>query len=261
MNSLPQGTSSNVRLLPGPPAVVLKRYRSARARTQARDALQSWAPSLTRLRAPIVLPSAANDPSPSLRLEFLEGGVLSNEAMWREQLDIAEALGNGLAELHALHAPPDPLPLHEAIPRRLAGWLKRDEGALGAERILELQAHLDPTPLRGLERVPCHRDLGPDNVVLLKQGGFGLIDWEHARADCAWSDILRTWEGLPPELDTWSAALARGAGLPLDGWPALRALGLVEGAGCIVWGTSQAQPWLVERGERLLRNLLCRDDV
>lgn len=241
--------------------MVLKRYRSARARTQAQDALQLWGAQLTRVRAPTLLSSASADPSPSLRLEFLDGDVLADQESWRERLDVAEALGAGFAELHALPATPDPMPLHEAVPRRLSGWIRRDEGALGELRVSQLRAALDPKPLHGIHRVPCHRDLGPRNVILLDDGGLGLIDWEHARVDCGWSDLLRTWEGLDPSDDPWTAALARGAGLPLDGWPILRALGLVEGAGCIVWGHSQAQPDLVERGERLLKSLLAPGPV
>lgn|GEM_PF-3902220 len=235
-----------------------KTFRSKRGRRQSHTALTKWAAALLQLRAPTVLPPRPGDLPTMLRMTWLEGARLSESPGWRSRLDLAEQLGRGLAELHALPCDHDPMPLSEAVGRRMEGWLARDVGleALGAGRRLRLRERLDPGALDGLVRVPCHRDVHGDNLLLAPDQPMALLDWEHAMADCAWVDLLRGWDGRPPDEDPWTAGVASAAGLPIEQWGALVALGLVEGAGCIVWGARNGQPDLMERGDTLLEHLL-----
>lgn len=240
------GTSATIERRPDG---VHKSYRSVRARDQERRALLDWAPHLP-LRCPRVL---AVEPD-ALLLEHLDGAHPGPG--WREELDLAEALGCGLAALHALpFTDEDPLPLIEALPRRLAGWRSRCGDPLlrrAGGLLPDVLARCAPGTLR---RVPCHRDVHPGNVLL--GAPLALLDWEHAGPDSPWVDLLRTWEGLRPHEDPWLRALAAGAGLDLEvGWPTLRALGLVEGAGCLAWGARHGAPEVVARGHRLLTRLL-----
>lgn len=240
------GTSATIERRPDG---VHKRYRSVRARDQERRALLDWAPHLP-LRAPKVL-AVERD---ALLLEPLDGSHPGPD--WREDLALADALGRGLAALHALpFVDRDPLPLPEALPRRLAGWRSRSDDPLVVRAVGLLPDVLARCAPETLRRVPCHRDVHPGNVLLGPP--LALLDWEHAGPDSPWVDLLRTWEGLGPGEDPWLRALAAGAGLDLDaGWSTLRALGLVEGAGCLAWGTRHDAPDVVERGRRLLSRLL-----
>lgn len=231
------------------------RARSLRAAEQERRALSEWGGRLTRLRAPRLLPPLPDDEPLRIRTEWLAGSPLDDASDWRDDLDLARTLGAGLAELHGLAGDDDPMPLSEAIPRRLEGWLARDDGALAPFRD-SLRAAVPTTALARAVRVPCHRDVGPENVLVRPDGGLALIDWEHARLDHPWTDALRTWQGLPPDDDPWLAALAEGMELdPRADWPGLRALGVVEGAGCVVWGTARRDRALQARGWLLLGRL------
>ncbi len=251
---LPQGASSTVELLAGPPPCVRKRFRGARARAQEEHGLAVWGPRLSILRAPRLLDRADDDDPLTCRIELLEGVRLDAIPQWRTRLDLAATLGRGLAELHALPAPDDPLPLEEACIRRLRGWLDRDAGALSPSLRRRIERAFTPSSLIGSVRAPCHRDVGPTNV-LARGTALALVDWEHARADSVWTDVLRIWDGLPPEEDPFTAALITGMGLSLDRWEELVALGLVEAAGCIVWGEARGDETLVSRGRTLLDRL------
>ncbi|MCO4773051.1 MAG: aminoglycoside phosphotransferase family protein [Deltaproteobacteria bacterium] len=256
---LPAGTSSSVTLLPGRPPVVWKQARSVRAREQEAAALRDWGPELASVQAPVLLTPEPEDDPRTLRMTLLPGRRLSELPDGLDRLDLATTLGRGLAELHALHAPHDSVPLPRAIELRLDGWLRRDSlDALGPATRRDLASALEPDALHGERRVPCHRDVSPDNV-LVGPDGLGLVDWEHARADCRWVDLLRMWDGRSPSDSPWLRALAAGMGLELSsGWPALRTVGLVEGAGCVVWGAQRGDAELVGRGRALLRQLIPR---
>jgi len=226
--------------------------RSPRAAEQERRALRDWAPRLSLLRTPRMLAPQPEDDPLVIRTDWLDGDRLDTRD-WRGEPSLARRLGEGLAELHALpFVDDDLLPLGEALRRRLDGWLARGADALVDQG--DALRRVVAGALDGARRVPCHRDVGPENVLLGER--LGLIDWEHARPDHPWTDALRTWEGLSPRDDPWLAALAEGMGRdPGEEWATLRALGVIEGAGCVVWGETQREPLLVDRGWQLLERL------
>ena len=252
MLPLARATSASLRLEGD---VVIKRLRSSRARDQEVHGLTAWGAHLVSLDTPEVLPPLPGDDRRTLRLRLLPGCALVEVPHWRERLDVAERLGAGLVELHGLPCPNDPLPLDQALARRMSGWLGRDRGALPAALRSEVERAFDPSPLALVDRTPTHRDVHEGNV-LVHEGRLALLDWEHARADCPWFDVVRTWGGTPAEDDAWTLTLARAAGLdPIGDRDALRAVGLLEGVGSIVWGVQHGQAAQAERGESLLERL------
>ncbi len=252
MNPLDRATSASLRVEGD---VVVKRLRSSRARDQEVQSLTSWGARLVNLGIPEVLPPLPSDDPRTLRQRLLPGLPLAELSHWRERLDMAERLGAGLAELHSLSCPSDPLPLDQALARRMEGWLRRDRGALPAALRSEVERAFDPSPFALVARTPTHRDVHEWNV-LVHEGHLTLLDWEHARADCPWFDVVRTWDGAPAEHDPWTLTLARAAGLdPIGDEDALRTVGLLEGVGSIVWGVQHGQPVQTRRGTSLLSRL------
>ena len=102
--------------------------------------------------------------------------------------------GKFLARLHALPHEDTDVPLDEAFHARLSAWSRRAEGVVEtadiewvARRVLEgLPA------LRGLQRVPCHRDYHARNWVL-DGNDFHVIDFEHSRPDLFLMDVHKMW--------------------------------------------------------------------
>ena len=253
MDPLAHATSASLRVEGD---VVVKRLRSSRARDQEVHGLTTWGARLNSLDVPEVLPPTPRDDRRTLRLRLLPGRPLAEFSHWRERLDVAERLGAGLAELHCLPCPSDPLPLDQALARRMEGWLRRDRGALPAALRSEVERAFDPSSLAMVARTPTHRDVHAGNV-LVHEGRLALLDWEHSRADCPWFDVVRTWGGAPAEDDAWTLTLAQAAGLdPVGDRDSLRTVGLLEGVGSVVWGIQHGQPVKTRRGKSLLDRLL-----
>ncbi len=227
---LPAGTSSVVRgvTLPDGTAAVLKRFRSHRAWSQARRALEEWGPACgPELRVPSLL---AVDPEGPLTLliERLDG-VRADQPGWRTDTVLARRLGRGLRALHAVgDTDADPLSLQDACARRMSGWLSQGKGDLEPDLIAAVQRRFDPSALAGRVRRVCHRDAEPYNLLLADGQAIALVDFEHARMDDPLLDIVSTWDGRPLGQSPFTAALVTAWGHPAPP-PALRCWGLLHG--------------------------------
>jgi hypothetical protein len=217
----------------GAPAAFLKRHRSARKYRQEVAALRSWAPAL----APDAPQLLARDDTALVLLTTAVGGTPLDALDLDRPAAVAayRALGDFTRRLHALPNPEDdPMPPAEAYRLRVTAWCdgaagRVDAATIGDVRAFALEAE---AALGSARRVPCHRDLAPRNVLVAGAArvgpagespptlqapqnqttlSVGVIDFEHARADLRWFDLVRlqaeVWHDRP-ELkeaffDTW----------------------------------------------------------
>ena len=131
--------------------------------------------------------------------------------------------GLALGRLHSLRLEDlDPLPLSEALPRRLESWLGRAGALLDESRRLRVRERFgDGSAFQGERRVPCHRDLEPRNWLVELEGttvrGLRLVDFEHPRLDHALSDFVKLECGDWVDRPQLREAFLDGHGTPLDG--------------------------------------------
>jgi len=183
----------------------LKEPSSRRKWEQERLALAEWSPRLPGAMPRLV---AALEEPPALLIEALPG--LSGDRVLRSpELERAahRAAGQALGRLHALEvSDTDPMPLSEALPKRLESWLKLAGTTLGADSCSAVREVFgDGSVFEGGRRRPCHRDLEPRNwVVELDESrllALRLIDFEHARLDTVHADFVKlecgAWRGRP----------------------------------------------------------------
>lgn len=207
----------------GAPVAFLKRHRSARKYRQEVAALQAWAPALAphapqllaRDDAGLVLLTTVVDGTPLDELDALDQlGARDHER--RHAVTAYRALGAFTTRLHTLPvAEDDPVPPAEAYRLRVRAWCDGAEGHVDPATIDHVRAYASEAEaaLVGARRVPCHRDLAPRNVLVtgadrvdpalvdaaLANGvppasttlRVGVIDFEHARADLPWVDLVR----------------------------------------------------------------------
>lgn len=166
------------------------------------------------------------------------------------RVGVCHALGLRLKRLHALPVASDPLPVHEALVMRAEAWAARAVGVVPDDAVAEVVARVrasDAGP-----RVPCHRDVRPEHVVVAA-GGIVLIDLGQARADVAAADLVKLVE-LPDVLaDDEVAALWAGLGGPP---PALDAMVALHALMTWVWSASRGDVAGALRGEAVLRRAL-----
>jgi hypothetical protein len=212
----------------------LKEPSSLRKHEQEARALTEWSP-----RIPGVMPRllAAKAEPPALLIEALPG-LGGERAMRSFEIELAahRAAGAALGRLHAIETPdPDPMPLAEALPRRLQQWLVRATRALpAATRASVREAFGDGSAFAGLRRRPCHRDVEPRNwLVELDESrllALRLVDFEHARPDLVLSDFVKlecgAWEGREELRSEFFEG--HGAGLDAQGEDQLRRLVLLH---------------------------------
>lgn len=188
----------------GGAAAVLKEPSSPRKHEQERRALAEWSP-----RIPGILPLllAEHREPPALLIEALRG-LTGDRALgsWELQVAAHRAAGAAVGRLHALAVTDaDPLPLGAALSQRLAAWLERARELSPALREELRRRFGDGAAFEGVPRVPCHRDLEPRNwLVELDENRLlrlRLIDFEHARPDCALVDLVKlecgAWRDRP----------------------------------------------------------------
>ncbi|MCB9755010.1 MAG: aminoglycoside phosphotransferase family protein [Myxococcales bacterium] len=185
-------------------------------------------------------------------------------------------LGVILRRLHGLPRDDrDPLPLREAARRRLAAGLARAESALRpAERAAIERRFAGADALADARRVPCHRDVGPHNLLVSTgQGGAAprviLIDFEHARLDVWAADLVKLacgpWRARPELAEAFAAGYGRAPlresstralaskeayAAALD--PALVCCVLLHAVATIAWGRAHAEPELLAQGRAAL---------
>ncbi|MFN3197739.1 MAG: phosphotransferase [Bradymonadia bacterium] len=160
-------------------------------------------------------------------------------------------LGDLVGRLHRLPWPDDdPIPLSQAIPAREAAWLARAQADLPSA----LYRHCAATfaaPLSSLRRVPCHRDLTLDNV-LIDEGRVCLLDFGQSRMDEPLADWVKLFE--LPESSTHLSAFEEGYGATAEdvGGGHLRRAVLRHGLATFVWGRKKGDEPATERGLEIL---------
>lgn len=162
--------------------------------------------------------------------------------------------GEVLAALHATPvADPDPLPLADALGRRLAGWIERATGLLPPATLAAAAARFgDAAAFAGDRRVRCHRDYAPRNW-LLDGARFTLIDYEHSAPDHPLVDVVRLAEERFAD-PAFEAAFAEGYGAPIDHDRLDRLLAL-HALATAAWGRRHHDAAYTRRGDRLLARL------
>jgi hypothetical protein len=131
------------------------------------------------------------------------------------------------------------MPLQQALAKRIAALLPQ----LPEQWQAPVQG-LDLSPLAGLSRVWCHRDLHPRNW-LWDGARLVVFDFEHSAPDLGALDWVRV-----PE----RAALIEGyGGLKMQEEQALFIAGVVNAAGTLAWGLRHNDPHWVFTGQQRLR--------
>jgi hypothetical protein len=235
---------------------VLKVHRQARKHRQERFALETWAPSLPG--TPALL--AARDGSPAALLMSARPGdrVDAQERARSTLLRVHEAAGTWLRGLHRLpFVDEDPEPLAAALQARLGGWSRRAAGHLAPETLRWVSARVAGADVRGVARVPCHRDFGPRNWLWDDAAGLSVIDFEHARPDVWWVDVHHLvdepWHADPGLEDAFWFGYGR---RPDAGERGLGdALRLLQAVGTVAWGAEHGDAPFVAQGRAVLRRL------
>lgn len=195
----------------------LKRHRQARKQRQERAALSDWvpgAPGTPRLLA------ATEDPAPALLLSPVPGVLVAAAPGTVELGAVHAAAGAWLRRWHDLPFHDDDLvaPV-DALMGRLDACAARAGDGVRATTVGAVRTRLAALAGADLRRVPCHRDFGPRNWLWDAAGampggarpadldghgataGFGVIDFEHARPDVPWADVVKlideAWSGRP----------------------------------------------------------------
>ncbi|MBX2803446.1 MAG: aminoglycoside phosphotransferase family protein [Myxococcales bacterium] len=226
------------------PIVWIKHLRAGRAWAQADRAYRRVTPRLRE--AGLSVPRRLD------RWPEQHALVLSDQpgrsARLTDAPEIFAAAGAGLALLHRLPCPEDPVPLPEALLQRARAWADR-QGAPRAvgQKVVELvrthAADLD-TP-----RVWCHRDFQPQNWLIDGRGAWGLLDFEHTRPDHPLVDWVRL------EARGWSpaqkAAFEEAYGAPDH--VALRCMLAIYGLATLAWARKHRDVSLVEVGRAALQ--------
>lgn len=234
----------------------LKRHAQPRKHRQERSALERWAvalPGTPRLLA------ATERPAPALLLAEVPGALAEGLELDRaDERALHRAAGAWLGRLHALpFGDDDPVPVRAALEARLATWTARANGAVAPSTRAWIADRL--AAAEGLEtaRVPCHRDFGPRNWLWDATAGLGVVDFEHARPDVRWVDVLRLIDGPwvdRPDLERsfWEGYGRCPTARDRDAIDALRGLHAI---GSIAWGLRHDDAAFAEAGRRLLRTL------
>lgn len=234
----------------------LKRHAQARKHRQERSALERWAvalPGTPRLLA------TTDEPAPALLLAAVPGALVEDLTLDRgDEVTVQHAAGVWLARLHALPLEDDdPMPMGAALEARLTSWTNRAAGAVAPETASWVADRLAATEGLAGARVPCHRDFGPRNWLWDATAGLGVIDFEHARPDARWVDVLRLidgpWLGRADLEGAFWAGYGRRPG-PRDR-EAVDALRALHAIGAVAWGTRHGDPAFAEGGRAVLRRL------
>lgn len=210
------------------------------------DALGDWVP-----RRLATLPSA-------LVLEWIDGRPASDPGVDPASLVVLQReAGRFVAALERLDIPSDPLPLHEALPRRLEAWIDRAREFFPDARLTALRDRFDPEAFVGVTRVAAHRDLSPDNWLLVGEARLVVLDFGQARADAPLTDLLKLWDRPWLETPDAEAAFFEGYGRSLDAEQRerLRQLALLHGLATATWGREHDAPHFAALGDAILERL------
>lgn len=221
--SWPHGVTSVVRATTATGTAFVKIHTQARKFDQERRAYLEWAPALA---ASGVLVATLLGDDAALRVLVLSdlGGAAPDPSDPRAHA----AAGEALRVLHGLPwCDPDALPVGDAVLARLARWQGEARGLVPDDVVERVAGEVQraAAAFDGGRRVPCHRDFSPRNWMI-RDGRFGLIDFEHAAPDIRWVDFVRLAE------DAWRHPGTRKAfvsayGRPWSEQDAVRFSGLV----------------------------------
>ena len=157
----------------------------------------------------------------------------------------------------------DPLPLPEALARRLRAWLERARPSLPLALLQRVEAAFDASSFDGATRRWCHRDLGPHNwIVEPTVGGprLHVIDFGQARPDVWLVDVLKLWDDAWAREPALADAFFTGYGRPPDRAETeqLRQLALLHGLATAAWGDHHGHAGFSRHGRAVLERALER---
>lgn len=250
------GASHVTRLQAGPARIAfLKRHGQVRKHRQERDALGHWAP---RVDGTPRLVAAHDDPPLALLLTAVPGRAVGAAPSSPDQAaQVHRAAGRWLRAWHALpFLDDDPVRPLVALRARWDRWQTRAACLLPHTTrawVGDLLVTLEPPP----DRVPCHRDFTPHNWMWHEEHGLAVVDFEHARADLAWVDVVCLIDGpwlARPDLEEafWDGYGKRPDDASSGLLVALRAL---RALGTIAWGAAHRDGAFEAAGRRVLRRL------
>lgn len=210
-------------------AVWIKVHDSQRKYTQERTAYLEVVPRLEGFRLPTLVD--ADDARLALVLSHVPGVPAAGDHRDAHRF---------LDALHALPCPSlDPMPLSEAIPRRMESWCQRARGHLPEALLARARAEVgDGRAFDGEARAWCHRDWGCHNW-LDDSGVLGVIDFEHTAPDHWLVDWVRVRE---PRLASGDA-------------DRLRRLRWLHAIATLTWAAEHADPTWIREGRDLLHRL------
>lgn len=158
----------------------------------------------------------------------------------------------------------DPLPLPEALARRLRAWLERARPGLPPALLERIAAAFDADAFEGATRRWCHRDLGPHNwIVEPTDGGprLHVIDFGQARPDAWLMDALKLWDDAWAREPSLADAFWAGYGRRPDADESsqLRQLALLHGLATAAWGDRHGHAGFSRHGRAVLARALDGD--
>lgn len=245
---------SEVWELSGQRTVFVKRHRSRRKHQQELRAYQDWLPALPAGAHPRLLAHAPG----VLVIEGLSGGLLQDLPPDDPRLPgLYEQAGRWLHRLHTLpFEDDDPLPVPEALRRRMKGWVRRAAGSIDPQLLAEVERPVHTDVFAGVLRVRCHRDFSPRNL-LVDGDALAVIDLEHARPDVALVDLVKLYTEPFVGRPDLQEAFHRGYGRPLSARERLQLDVLIGlyGIGTVVWARDHGDPAFEAHGRRMLDGL------
>jgi hypothetical protein len=160
----------------------------------------------------------------------------------------------------------DPLPLPDALARRLAAWLERARPSLPPALLQRIAAEFDPRPFEGARRRWCHRDLAPHNWIVqptLHGPRLHVIDFGQARPDVWLVDALKLWDDAWARDPALADAFWRGYGREPDAIERarLRQLALLHGLATAAWGDRHAHARFSSHGRAVLARALAMPEA
>jgi Ser/Thr protein kinase RdoA (MazF antagonist) len=244
------------------PRAFLKLHRTADKWRRERTILERLAEP-PAAPVPVVL---AAEPEGHALLLGARPGVLASSQSWSQpdERSLHEQAGRLRRRLDAVAVDdPDPLPLPEAMQRRLRAWLERARPTVAEPLRRAVEASFDPGCFEGATRRWSHRDLAPHNWIVEPGPHLAVIDFGQARPDVWLVDVLKLWDGPWVHDPTLADAFWRGYGRrpsPIEETQ-LRALALVHGLATAAWGDRHGHASLSAHGRVVLTRALALDPL
>lgn len=251
---LDRGSQASVwRVRTGTAWAIVKQSHDAASHARELAAYEAWGEALGDWvpRRLATLPTA-------VVLEWVDGRPASDPTVAPASLvALHREAGRFVAALERLDIPSDPLPLRQALPRRLEAWIDRARAFFPDARLTSLRDRFDPAAFVGVTRVAAHRDLSPDNWLLVGNTRLVVLDFGQARADAPLTDLLKLWDRPWLEVPDTEVAFFEGYGRSLDAEERerLRHLALLHGLATATWGREHDAPDFAALGDAILERL------